>query len=348
MADVPGKGERILLSKLNSILSEHPIAEYMFIECSSIPFSENLRYYCEEYCPVFNTKWCCPPNVGNISDNIAKCQSYQYAVIISIMTYDSKADFYERHDAAKRNASKVLLDISKQFDEILEEPTYGLFPGCVLCKTCAYPDHPCRFPDKWRPGIESHGVLLRPLLEEYQFTRYVEKDGFSYFGMLFFNAPLLDIRPEKVSLVHLINKSPEGAVFAEYQRECGLCSDFNAYSPLPAGHYAYNGADLYSPCVITTNYPATSALISNELEHSDQPVNLIIIDTDQHPVILSWAEDKLTAEIIKDHLSLYHRQGGTLIIPGILRHITEDLGQLLPNWKIVVSDRECNTLLDYI
>ena len=47
-------------------------------------------------------------------------------------------------------------------------------------------------------------------------------------------------------------------------------------------------------------------------------------------------------------MSLYHRQGGTLIIPGILRHITEDLGQLLPNWKIVVSDRECNTLLDYI
>ena len=38
--------------------------------------------------------------------------------------------------------------------------------ACALCEKCAYPDAPCRHPDKMYPCVESHGILVTDLCEK--------------------------------------------------------------------------------------------------------------------------------------------------------------------------------------
>ena len=42
--------------------------------------------------------------------------------------------------------------------------------SCAICEHCAYPDAPCRHPDKMFPCIESYGILVTDLAEKYQIT----------------------------------------------------------------------------------------------------------------------------------------------------------------------------------
>ena len=39
--------------------------------------------------------------------------------------------------------------------------------ACAICKTCAYPDAPCRHPDKMFPCVESQGILVTDLAEKH-------------------------------------------------------------------------------------------------------------------------------------------------------------------------------------
>lgn len=46
--------------------------------------------------------------------------------------------------------------------------------SCAICEHCAYPDAPCRHPDKMFPCIESYGILVTDLgrkISDYLYER---------------------------------------------------------------------------------------------------------------------------------------------------------------------------------
>ena len=43
--------------------------------------------------------------------------------------------------------------------------------SCAICEKCAYPDAPCRHPDRMFPCIESYGILV---------TEPAEKNGITF------------------------------------------------------------------------------------------------------------------------------------------------------------------------
>ena len=39
--------------------------------------------------------------------------------------------------------------------------------ACAICQKCAYPDAPCRHPDRMFPCVESQGILVTDLAEKH-------------------------------------------------------------------------------------------------------------------------------------------------------------------------------------
>jgi len=53
------------------------------------------------------------------------------------------------------------------YGESLERPFLLLSnEGCIRCKSCTYPDAPCRFPDKLYPSLEGYGILVTELAKK--------------------------------------------------------------------------------------------------------------------------------------------------------------------------------------
>ena len=134
-------------------LAELPLAEYVWFETAELEFSERIRTVCRE--------------------NRARCLSYPQGLLITSLTEvadiaDTEAALATRgpHEELTRQVSAIL---RAQGTEV-----YGLSTeSCAICAHCAWPDGPCRHPDRMFPCVESHGIVVTALAErhgiEYQY-----------------------------------------------------------------------------------------------------------------------------------------------------------------------------------
>ena len=57
---------------------------------------------------------------------------------------------------------------------------------CMICKTCSYPDAPCRHPEKMFPCIESYGILVTDLAEKYGISFMNGANVVTWFSLLLY------------------------------------------------------------------------------------------------------------------------------------------------------------------
>ncbi|WP_081468714.1 DUF2284 domain-containing protein [Treponema primitia] len=56
-----------------------------------------------------------------------------------------------------------------------------------MCKTCTYPNSPCRFLEKLHHFIEGYGILVNELTQRADINYSNGEDTVTYFGALLFN-----------------------------------------------------------------------------------------------------------------------------------------------------------------
>ena len=57
--------------------------------------------------------------------------------------------------------------------------------ACAICSECAYPNGPCRHPDKMFPCVESHGILVTDLCERFG-MEFFNGNIVTWFSLIFF------------------------------------------------------------------------------------------------------------------------------------------------------------------
>lgn len=116
--------------------------------------------------------------------------------------------------------------------------------------------------------------------------------------------------------------------------------------------YPINGADENSPCALTVDFALTYFLVSGELERSNQPVNLIITDASGMSVLTAWAAGKLSASSVQktfEALDVENKiKNRTLIIPGKVAVLKEEIQEKLPQWNVVVGTQEAVQIPKYM
>ena len=145
---------------LEQQMSELPIVQYEFFETGELVFSDRVRYVCETECPQYGKSWACPPGVGTVEACRARCLSYPHALLLVTM-----AEVEDISDIAETLSTRAPHEeITHQVDDLFRAQgleTYVLSTeSCAVCGKCAYPDAPCRHPDRMYPCVESHGLIL--------------------------------------------------------------------------------------------------------------------------------------------------------------------------------------------
>ena len=59
--------------------------------------------------------------------------------------------------------------------------------SCAICEKCAYPDAPCRHPDRMFPCIESYGILVTELAEKNGITFMSGSGLVTWFSLILYN-----------------------------------------------------------------------------------------------------------------------------------------------------------------
>ena len=172
--------------KLNTELSQLPLLQYEFFKPEELIFSEHVRYICQTECPMYNTTWACPPAVGSVEDCKRKCLSFPKALLITTITEIEDIANMEQALATRPQHEAI----THQVETLLREQnceTYVLSTeACAICPQCAYPNAPCRHPNRMYPCVESHGIIVTDLAEKYGIDFLAGPNLVTWFSILFF------------------------------------------------------------------------------------------------------------------------------------------------------------------
>lgn len=167
-------------------LLQLPIVQYAWILESEIEFSGRVRTICRQECPLYAKSWACPPGVGTVEACQKRCGAFDEAFVFTTVAEVRDAADMEETLATRAGHE----DVTRQIQGIFRE--HGLRTlalsgdSCALCDTCAYPDAPCRHPQRMIPCIEGYGIVV-PLLAEKAGIAF-ENGGnvVTWFGMVLF------------------------------------------------------------------------------------------------------------------------------------------------------------------
>ena len=124
-------------------------------------FRPEVRDMCSsDRCHSYGRSWSCPPAAGSLERAEALVSSYKRGVIVQTVG-ETGSGF----DLTAVN--EIMQKHSRCFDTLVRQLKL-FFPDCMpmgagacrLCRSCTYPDRPCRHPDRMYPSMEAYGLLV--------------------------------------------------------------------------------------------------------------------------------------------------------------------------------------------
>lgn len=166
--------------------AETGVREWGILPTERIPFSEEVRRYCQNGgCGHYGRSWACPPAVGEEEVCRARCLSYDRILVFNaVYPLEDSFDF----EGMKRGMLAFKEVCDRVYERAREKlPDFLLLSneGCFRCPECTFPDRPCRIPDKLFPSIEGYGIWVSELAARAGLT-YCRPQTVTYFGGLLF------------------------------------------------------------------------------------------------------------------------------------------------------------------
>ena len=85
------------------------------------------------------------------------------------------------HEEVTRQAAAL---VKAQGAEIMVLST----EACAVCEECAWPDGPCRHPERMFPCVESHGIIATDIAEKHG-IEFIGGGVVTWFSLIFFREP---------------------------------------------------------------------------------------------------------------------------------------------------------------
>lgn len=175
-----------MIEGLDEFIPDYPIFEYRIINTENIDVYERVRKICENECTRYNKTWACPPGTGTLQECKAKIRSYSHALFFSSVAEVSDIMNFEEL-LSTRHAHEDLTDALADFVRSTGKDVFALSTeSCDICPECAYPDQPCRFPDKMHPCLESYGVVVSEIVEQETMEYNLGGNTILWFSMILF------------------------------------------------------------------------------------------------------------------------------------------------------------------
>lgn len=172
--------------KLEAQLSELPLYQYAFIKTEDLEFSERIRWICEHECSMYNKTWACPPAVGSVEECRARCMRFEDGLLIATINEVNDITNLEETLATRGDHEEITRQVLALVREQAKEAIAFSTEACAVCANCAWPDGPCRCPDKMFPCVESQGIVVTALAEKTGIDFYAQGNLVIWFSLILY------------------------------------------------------------------------------------------------------------------------------------------------------------------
>lgn len=171
---------------LQAQLAELPLYQYAFIKTEDLVFSERIRWICEHECTMYNKTWACPPAVGSVEECRARCLAYEDGLLIATINEVNDITNLEETLATRVDHEEITRQVLSLVRSQSQSAMALSTEACAVCKSCAWPDAPCRHPDRMFPCVESHGIVVTDLAEKAGIDFYAQNNLVTWFSLILY------------------------------------------------------------------------------------------------------------------------------------------------------------------
>lgn len=179
--------EREEREKLEEELLQYPIMQFAYLKTEKISFLQRVREVCKNECPRYGTSWSCPPAVGTVAECRERCSAYPDVFVFSTIAEVNDETNMEETLATRAEHEEITHGVSDIFRKYYGEVLTLSTDSCDICTHCAYPDSPCRYPERMFPCVESYGILVTDLAEMGEMTFNNGANVITWFSVIFYN-----------------------------------------------------------------------------------------------------------------------------------------------------------------
>lgn len=149
----------------------------------TIELKDAVRQMCAA-CGRFGSCWSCPPACGTLEKCRERVSKYANGILLQTVgqledEFDGEG-MMEAQEVHKENLNRLLKEVGRE----------GMLPlgagCCTVCKTCTYPDAPCRFPDRMVSSMEAYGMEVAAVCRANGMAYYYGPNTIAYTCCLLF------------------------------------------------------------------------------------------------------------------------------------------------------------------
>ena len=129
------------------------------LDTTTISLKQEVRDMCKNGCQQYARRWSCPPGCGSLNELREMICHYKKGILVQTVTeLEDEFDWDGMIKAQNRHQEHFHLFLEKLCAFNPEFLPLGT-GCCMICKTCSYPDAPCRFPQKRISSMEACGMV---------------------------------------------------------------------------------------------------------------------------------------------------------------------------------------------
>ena len=114
------------------------------------------------------------------------CLSYPNALLITSLSEVTDIADMAQTLSTREEHEELTRQVRDLFRAQGIEPFVLSTESCAICARCAYPDGPCRFPEKMFPCVESQGILVTDLAEQFGIDFQAGGNLVTWFSLLLY------------------------------------------------------------------------------------------------------------------------------------------------------------------
>ena len=123
-----------------------------------------------EACSGIDLESCFDPNFEPPIDFVEECRKrclgYEDVLMFTTIAEGVDTEDMSAMLATRREHEEITRQLRDEMKAFCGEMQVLSTESCAICEKCAYPDAPCRHPDRMFPCIESYGILVTDLAEK--------------------------------------------------------------------------------------------------------------------------------------------------------------------------------------
>lgn len=151
------------MERVEEIIQEQGFDCVGTCSCAGLAVRPEVRDMCAQgKCHVYGKSWACPPACGDIYDFERQMHEYTHCTVVqTVGQLEDEFDGEAMMEAGALQKERVYALLEAIDQAGLSSEVMILSAGtCELCKTCTYPDAPCRFPEKRLVSMEAAGLYV--------------------------------------------------------------------------------------------------------------------------------------------------------------------------------------------